>query len=126
MEGNDYLNNIKSLVEKELDQYSNMELNEDDLDIMYKLIDIIKDIKNIEYWECKKEHMEYSMHSTEKFNGYNRRELPSGDNQKEKIEALENAMESFAEFTEKMMREADTPEARQVIRKYLRRINQMR
>lgn len=126
MENKEYLSHIKSLIEKELEQYSNVELNEDDVDIMYKLIDIIKDIENIMYWECKKEYMTYKMHSTEVVNGHNRRELPSGDNQQEKIEALENAMESFAEFTEKMMHEADTPEAKQVIRKYLRRINQMR
>lgn len=126
MESNEYLSHIKTLIEKELEQYSNIELNEDDVDVMYKLIDIVKDIENIMYWECKKEYMNYKMHPVETVSGYNRRELPSGDNQQEKIEALENAMESFTEFTEKMIREADTPEAKQVIRKYLRRINQMR
>ena len=41
------------------------------------------------------------------------------------IKALENAMEVFTEFAEKMMEEAESPEEKQVIKKYLKKISQM-
>ena len=41
------------------------------------------------------------------------------------MRALENAMEIFTEFSQKMIREAETPEEKQIIKKYLRKISQM-
>ena len=38
-----YPDNIKNMVIKELEQFSNTELNRDDLDTLYKLVDIHKD-----------------------------------------------------------------------------------
>ena len=45
-----YPDNIKELVIKELSQFSNDELDKDDLDTIYKLVDIDKDLENIDYW----------------------------------------------------------------------------
>ena len=41
------------------------------------------------------------------------------------IKALENAMEVFTECTQKMIEQAESPEEKQVIKKYLRKISQM-
>ena len=41
------------------------------------------------------------------------------------MKALEDVMELFAEFTQKMMKEADSPEEKQIMKKYLRKISQM-
>jgi hypothetical protein len=161
--------NIKAIVEKELKQYSSTELNEEDLDIMYKLVDIIKDLKNIDYWKIKEEVMKmryenygdysegrysegrygrrgvpgtgrgryrghddgedmiedmrdsYSAYS-ESRSAYNRGNYNAGQ---DSMEALEDTMRLFTEFAQKMIQEVDSPEAKQIIKKHLRKISQM-
>lgn len=51
-------------------------INEDNLDLLYKLVDIHKDIKNEEYWEVKK--MNYREYNEGGYNegGYGRRGVP--------------------------------------------------
>lgn len=46
---------IKEIIENELQQFANAEINKENLDTLYKLIDIHKDIANEEYWQIKKE-----------------------------------------------------------------------
>ena len=41
------------------------------------------------------------------------------------MKALEDIMELFAEFTQKMIKEAESPEEKQIIKKYLRKVSQM-
>ena len=41
------------------------------------------------------------------------------------MQALEDTMEIFTEFTQKMIQQADSPEEKQIIQKYLKRISQM-
>ena len=41
------------------------------------------------------------------------------------MEALEDTMRLFTEFADKMIHEVDSPEAKQIIRKHLRKISQM-
>ena len=164
-----YLDKIKELVQKELEQFSNMDLNGDDLDMLYKLIDIDKDLENIDYWNVKKEAIKmrynnYGDYSEERYGNYGRRGVPgtgrgrySGhehDDGEDMIEdmresysaysesrsaynrgnynagedsmkALEDTMEIFTEFAHKMLNEVDGPEAKQIIRKHLRKISQM-
>lgn len=165
-----YLDKIKETVEKELKQFSNADLSEEELDILCKLIDINKDIENIDYWKVKKEVMKmryndydryseggysegrygrrgvpgtgrgryrggysegeemledmkesYSAYS-ESRNAYNRGNYNAGE---DSMKALEDTMELFTEFTQKMIQEVDSPEAKQIIRKHLRKISQM-
>lgn len=158
--------NIKEIVTKELKQYSSTELNEDDLDIMYKLVDVIKDLENIDYWNCKKEAIKmrynYGDYSDGGYSGnYGRRGVPGtgrgryrgyseGEEmledmkesygaysesrnysrgnygaEQESMKALEETMQLFTEFAQKMIQEVDSPEAKQIIRKHLRKISQM-
>lgn len=44
---------------------------------------------------------------------------------KDGLESLENAMELFTEFSQKMIKEAESPEEKQIIKKYLHKISQM-
>jgi len=162
-----YLDKIKMVVEKELNQFSANELNEEDLDSLYKLIDINKDIENIDYWNCKKEVMkmrynDYGDYSDGGYGNYGRRGVPGTgrgryrghdegeemlENMKysysaysdsrnaynrgnynagqDSMEALEDTMRLFTDFAQKMIQEVDSPEAKQIIKKHLRKISQM-
>jgi hypothetical protein len=63
----------------------------------------------------------YSAYS-ESMNAYSRGNYNAGQ---DGIKALEDTMELFTEFTKKMLQEVDSPDAKQVIKRYLRRIGQM-
>ena len=163
----DYTEKIKCMVEKELEQISEVELNANNLEALYKLVDIYKDLENIDYWDVKKEVMKmryngygeyseggygnygrrgvpgtgrgryrghddgeemlddmrdsYSAYS-ESRNAYNRGNYNAGE---DSMKALEDTMELFTEFAQKMIQEVDSPEAKQIIRKHLRKISQM-
>lgn len=165
-----YTDKVKELVCKELEKFSNTELTSDELDVLYKLVDIDKDLENIDYWKCKKEVMKmryenygdyseggysegrygrrgvpgtgrgryrgnysegedmiedmkesYSAYS-ESRSAYNRGNYNAGE---DSMEALEDTMRLFTEFAHKMIQEVDSPEAKQIIRKHLRKISQM-
>ena len=164
-----YPDNIKNIIRKELNQFSSTELNDEELAILSKLVDIDKDLENIDYWKCKKEVMKmryndygdyseggysegrygrrgvpgtgrgryrdhddgedmiedmkesYSAYS-ESRSAYNRGNYNAGE---DSMEALEDTMRLFTEFAQKMIKEVDSPEAKQIIRKHLRKISQM-
>lgn len=46
-----YTDKIKAMVVKELEQFSDVDLTGDELDVLYKLVDIDKDLENIDYWK---------------------------------------------------------------------------
>ena len=164
-----YAEKLKCLIEKELNQVADSGLTEGNLDIVGKLVDIQKDLENMDYWDCKKEVMtmrysnygdyseggysegrygrrgvpgtgrgryrghdegeemiddmreSYSAYS-ESRNAYSRGNYSAGE---DSMKALDDTMELFVEFTQKMVQEADSPEAKQIIRKHLRKISQM-
>lgn len=164
-----YTDKIKAMVVKELEQFSDVDLTGDELDVLYKLVDIDKDLENIDYWKVKKEVMKmryenygdypeggysegrygrrgvpgtgrgryrdhddgedmiedmkesYSAYS-ESRSAYNRGNYNAGE---DSMEALEDTMRLFTEFAHKMIKEVDSPEAKQIIRKHLRKISQM-
>ena len=162
-----YANNVKDIIQKEIEQIACKELDTDTLDTLYKLVDIDKDLENIEYWKVKKEVMQmryddYGGYSEGRYGNYGRRGVPGsgrgryrGHSEGEEMledmrenygaysesmreysrgnynagqdgmKALENTMELFTDFTQKMIREAESPEEKQIIRKYLRKVGQM-
>ena len=163
-----YTDKIKELVCKELERFYDTELNDEDVDLLYKLIDINKDLENIDYWKVKKEVMKmrygnYGDYSESGYGGsYGRRGVPGtgrgryrgyseGEDMLEDMKesygaysesmgaynrgnynagqdgmkALEDTMELFTEFAQKMIQEVDTPEAKQIVKKSLRKISQM-
>ena len=46
---------VKSEVEKEIKSIMQTGISENNIDLLYSLVDIHKDIENEEYWDCKKE-----------------------------------------------------------------------
>lgn len=162
-----YTDKIKRMVEQELEQLSNTELDDNNLDVLYKLVDINKDLENIDYWNVKKEVMKmrynnYGDYSEGGYGNYGRRGVPGtgrgryrghdeGEDmiedmresysaysesrnasvrgnygaEQDSMEALEDTMRLFTEFAQKMIQEVDSPEAKQIIRKHLRKISQM-
>ena len=144
-----YTDKIKAMVVKELEQFSDVDLTGDELDVLYKLVryenygdyseggysegrygrrgvpgtgrgryrgnysegeDMIEDMKE-----------SYSAYS-ESRSAYNRGNYNAGE---DSMEALEDTMRLFTEFAHKMIKEVDSPEAKQIIRKHLRKISQM-
>jgi hypothetical protein len=139
------------------------------------LIDINKDLENIDYWNVKKEVMKMRYNNYGRYSdggysdggysdggNYGRRGVPGtgrgryrghddGEDMLEdmkesygaysesrsaysrgnysagedSMKALEDTMELFTEFAQKMIQEVDSPEAKQIIRKHLRKISQM-
>lgn len=67
------MHNIKKMVEKELKKIEHEGLNKQNLETLYKLVDIHKDISNEEYWENSEEVMD--MYGREDYNerGYGAR-----------------------------------------------------
>lgn len=162
-----YEDPVKHMVEEEINQIVDNGLNEENLDVLFKLVDINKDLENIDYWNVKKEaikmrYNDYRDYSEERIGNYGRRGVPGTgrgryrghddgeemlDDMKESymtysesrdaynrgnygaehdsMKALEDTMELFTEFTEKMIQEVDSPEAKQIIKKHLRKISQM-
>ena len=45
-------------IKEELDKIAEKGLNIGNLDHAYKLIDMYKDLKNVDYWEAKKDYYE--------------------------------------------------------------------
>ncbi len=165
-----YTDKIKEMVVKELEQFSDAtDLHGDELDVLYKLVDIDKDLENIDYWKVKKEvmKMRYDNYGDYSEGGYSegrygRRGVPGSGRgryrghddgedmiedmkysysaysesrnaygrgnygaEQENMEALEDTMRLFTEFAQKMIQEVDSPEAKQIIKKHLRKISQM-
>ena len=53
------LNQIKEQTEAQIETILKSEINNNNLDYLYKLVDIHKDVANEEYWKCKEEFMRY-------------------------------------------------------------------
>lgn len=51
----DFIEDIEKRVDNKLKENSKTEINSNNLDTIYKLIDIKKDIANIDYWKVKEE-----------------------------------------------------------------------
>ena len=167
-----YTDKIKNIVIKELEQFSEDEFTREDLDTLGKLVDIDKDLENIDYWNVKKEVLKMRYNDYDRYSeggyseggygNYGRRGVPGTgrsryrghddgeemlDNmresysaysesrsaygrgnygaEQESMRALEDTMELFTEFAQKMIQEVDSPEAKQIIKKHLRKISQM-
>lgn len=47
---------LMQLIQEELDKIADKGLNTANLDTAYKLIDMLKDMENVEYWKCKEDY----------------------------------------------------------------------
>lgn len=51
----DFIEEIKTKVDDKIKEFNSTDINSNNLDALYKLIDIKKDIANIDYWKVKEE-----------------------------------------------------------------------
>lgn len=51
----DFIEEIKTKVDDKIKEFNSTDINPNNLDALYKLIDIKKDIANIDYWKVKEE-----------------------------------------------------------------------
>jgi hypothetical protein len=139
---------IKSEVEKILGDISNEGINRDNVDYVYKLVDVHKDLEQENYWEVKK--MYYGNYRRDDYDdmSYGRRRRDSrgrykghdmiedmrenydrySENRryggKDTSESLEYMLESIVCFVE-MLEEDASEQDINLIRKYTRRIAEM-
>lgn len=78
MEEKNIIEKVKKETEKVIEQILNQGIEENNLDVLYKLVDIHKDIANEEYWQKKKEEtdMRYRAYGND---GYGRNSYGEGE-----------------------------------------------
>lgn len=72
------LEKIDKIIETPLETISKDGVSSNNLDYLYKLIDIKKDIANIEYWKIKEDIMRYSDYGNYSRGGYGREAYGEG------------------------------------------------
>lgn len=81
MENEKVLEKLKEQTEKKIEEVMKQGLQPNNIDMLYSLVDIHKDIANEEYWKEKGEHMRYSRGYTDhrgmEYDNYGRRERDS-------------------------------------------------
>lgn len=47
---------LKEIIKKNLEKFTEDDINEENIENLYKLVDIYKDLENVEYWKIKEEN----------------------------------------------------------------------
>lgn len=124
------------LVESELDSIRNKGITSSNIDNAYKLVDMLKDLKNIEYWDNKMSGYSERRYSYGDNNRYDRdssyndymtskrsyRYSRSPDGKDKMMSSLDKYMNDITEQIEDLARDADTPEEREKMHSYARKI----
>lgn len=141
-------------IKEELDKIAEKGLNIGNLDHAYKLIDMYKDLKNVDYWEAKKDYYETDGYSERnrkrdshgrysRSDGYSYRDgsdaydryidskrtyrhnAGDGNCKQRLMNTLDDYMDSFTSRMEEMLRDADCAEERETIQRYLSKLNSL-
>lgn len=139
MEEVSMLDRVREAVEKPIDLILKSGVSSNNLDYLYKLIDVYKDVENIEYWNAKEEHMRYKDYQRRpedsidtmfmNYRAYsenkemNDRSVSSIN--KDSMMCLENMLISVVDFIKMLKTEASTQEEIDLIHKYIRKLNDM-
>lgn len=139
MEEVSMLDRVREAIEKPMELILKSGVSSNNLDYLYKLIDVYKDVENIEYWNAKEEHMRYKDYQRRPedsidtmFRNYraysenkemNDRSVSSIN--KDSMMCLENMLISVVDFIKMLKTEASTQEEIDLIHKYLRKLNDM-
>lgn len=139
MEEVSMLDRVREAVEKPMDLILKSGVSSNNLDYLYKLIDVYKDVENIEYWNAKEEHMRYKDYQRRpedsidtmfmNYRAYsenkemNDRSVSSIN--KDSMMCLENMLISVVDFIKMLKNEASSQEEIDLIHKYIRKLNDM-
>ena len=141
------MDKLKEQVESQINSTIEEGVTPENVDYIYRLIDIHKDIANEEYWKKKEEKYmrgygegynegygryrgeDAMMEMQESYDEYNEayEESMNGNYGAEggMVKSAEGIMRNIFEIT-KELSEADVPEVKHVIQKYARKISEMR
>lgn len=50
---------LKEIIKKNLEKFTEDDINEENIENLYKLVDIYKDLENVEYWKKEEKDMRY-------------------------------------------------------------------
>jgi hypothetical protein len=59
MEEKTSMEELKEIIKKNLEKFTEDDINEENIENLYKLVDIYKDLENVEYWKKEEEDMRY-------------------------------------------------------------------
>lgn len=139
MEEVSMLDRVREAVEKPMDLILKSGVSSNNLDYLYKLIDVYKDVENIEYWNAKEEHMRYKDYQRRpedsidtmfrNYGAYSENKEMSGISassiNKDGMMCLENMLIGVVDFVKMLKTEASTQEEIDLIHKYIRKLNDM-
>lgn len=156
------------MIEQELDRIADKGFTSTNLDTAYKLVDMCKDIKNMDYWERKGDYYDYvlaemqggygergrrrdSMGRYSRGSGmrrdehYGRQDVyndpmydrymsskmayrsgKTADGKRKLMDSIEEYMDDFTDKIKEMHRDADTPEEREMISKFINKLQNIR
>lgn len=125
MEELNILDRVKNAIEKPMKLIVDSGVNSNNLDYLYKLIDVYKDIENIEYWNIKEDNMRFKDYKgLVKSNLYENSSI-SPVNNKESLMCLESMLDGIINFVRMLKNEATTQEEMDLIHSYIRKLNEM-
>lgn len=133
------LDRVREAVEKPIDLILKSGVSSNNLDYLYKLIDVYKDVENIEYWNAKEEHMRYKDYQRRpedsidtmfrNYGAYSENKEMSDRSassiNKDGMMCLENMLIGVVDFVKMLKTEASTQEEIDLIHKYIRKLNDM-
>lgn len=139
MEEVSMLDRVRNAIEKPIDLILKSGVSSNNLDYLYKLIDVYKDVENIEYWNKKEEHMrykDYQRHPEDSmdtmfmnYRAYSENKEPSERSlnsvNKDSMMCLENMLVGVVDFVKMLKNEASNQEEIDLIHKYIRKLNEM-
>ena len=120
------------VIENELHKIAEKGLTTSNVDTAYKLVDMYKDLKNTDYWETKGEYYMavldemqggYSMYMDAKQSYRNDKSM---DSKKRLMDSLEDYMDDFTEKIKEMYRDSETGEERELIGKFMSKLQNIR
>ena len=139
MEEISMLDRIKDAIEKPMDLILKSGVSSNNLDYLYKLVDIYKDVENVEYWNKKEEHMRYKDYQRRpedsidtmfmNYRAYSENKETSERSlssvNKDSMMCLENMLIGVVDFVKMLKNEASNQEEIELIHKYIRKLNEM-
>lgn len=125
MEEMSILDRVKSAIEKPMKLIVDSGVSSNNLDYLYKLIDVYKDIENIEYWNMKEDNMRFKDYKKSFESDLHSGSTIMTTSDKSSIMCLETMLNGVVDFVKMLKNEVTTQEEMDLIHKYIRKLNEM-
>lgn len=125
MEEVNILDKVKNAIEKPMKLIVDSGVSSNNLDYLYKLIDVYKDIENIEYWNMKEDNMRFKDYKRSFDSHLHNDSAIMATSDKDSLMCLETMLNGVMDFIKMLKNEASTQEEIDLIHKYIRKLNEM-